>query len=96
MRTKPGAQIDPRNELQRRFGVALHERSVGKILAELGCTAPPPKADEEVPVALNNAATWAKRGKRPCAPHDSTTIGLPVRRCLHNHRVHQRMRSPKN
>jgi len=29
-------RVDLRDELQRRFGVALHERSVGKILAKLG------------------------------------------------------------
>ena len=29
-------RIDLRDELQRRFGVALHERSVGKLLAKLG------------------------------------------------------------
>ena len=30
-------RVDLRDELQRRFGVALHERSVGKVLAKLGC-----------------------------------------------------------
>jgi len=29
-------RVDLRDELQRRFGVALHERSVGKILTKLG------------------------------------------------------------
>lgn len=29
-------RVDLRDELQRRFGVALHERSVGKVLAKLG------------------------------------------------------------
>src|SRR5258708_6328014 len=29
-------RVDLRDELQRRFGVALHERSVGKVLARLG------------------------------------------------------------
>src|SRR5882762_7730200 len=29
-------RVDLRNELRRRFGVALHERSVGKVLAKLG------------------------------------------------------------
>jgi transposase len=29
-------RVDLRDELQRRFGVAMHERSVGKILAKLG------------------------------------------------------------
>jgi transposase len=29
-------RVDLRDELQRRFGVVLHERSVGKVLAKLG------------------------------------------------------------
>jgi transposase len=29
-------RVDLRDELQRRFGVTLHERSVGKVLAKLG------------------------------------------------------------
>ena len=29
-------RVDLRDELHRRFGVALHERSVGKVLAKLG------------------------------------------------------------
>jgi len=29
-------RVDLRDELERRFGVALHERSVGKVLAKLG------------------------------------------------------------
>src|SRR6266851_3362060 len=45
-------RVDLRDELQRRFGVALHERSVGKVLAKLGyrkLSVRPrhPKADEE-------------------------------------------------
>ena len=46
-------RVDLRDELQRRFGVALHERSVGKILTKLGyrkLSVRPrhPQADEEV------------------------------------------------
>jgi transposase len=33
-------RVDLRDELERRFGVALHERSVGKILAKLGYRKP--------------------------------------------------------
>ena len=45
-------RVDLRDELQRRFGVALHERSVGKVLARLGyrkLSVRPrhPQADEE-------------------------------------------------
>ena len=45
-------RVDLRDELQRRFGVALHERSVGKVLAKLGyrkLSVRPrhPQADEE-------------------------------------------------
>ena len=45
-------RVDLRDELQRRFGVALHERSVGKVLAKLGyrkLSVRPrhPRADEE-------------------------------------------------
>jgi hypothetical protein len=29
-------RVDPRDELQRRFSVTLHERSVGKVLAKFG------------------------------------------------------------
>src|SRR5471030_1050461 len=44
-------RADLRDELQRRFGVALHERSAGKVLAKLGYRKLPvrprhPKADE--------------------------------------------------
>jgi transposase len=28
--------VDLRDEIERRFGVTLHERSVGKVLAKLG------------------------------------------------------------
>jgi transposase len=45
-------RVDLRDELQRRFGVVLHERSVGKVLAKLGyrkLSVRPrhPQADEE-------------------------------------------------
>src|SRR5664280_2592607 len=57
-------RVDLRDELQRRFGVALHERSVGKVLAKLGycrLSVRPrhPQTDEEAQEAFkkNFAAT---------------------------------------
>ena len=52
-------RVDLRDELQRRFGVALHERSVGKVLARLGyrkLSVRPrhPQADEEARRRLKN------------------------------------------
>jgi transposase len=59
-------RVDLRDELERRFGVVLHERSVGKVLAKLGyrrLSVRPrhPQADEEAQEALkkNFAATVA-------------------------------------
>src|SRR5260221_3769150 len=45
-------RVDLRDELQRRFGVTLHERSVGKVLPKLGYRKPavrprPPQPGEE-------------------------------------------------
>ena len=53
-------RVDLRDELERRFGVALHERSVGKVLAKLGyrrLSVRPrhPQADEEAQEALVKA-----------------------------------------
>jgi len=50
-----------RDELQRRFGVTLHERSVGKVLAKLGyrkLSVRPrhPQADEKAKRRLKNFA----------------------------------------
>ena len=50
-------RADLRDELQRRFGVELHERSVGKVLAKLGyrrLSVRPrhPEADEEAQAAF--------------------------------------------
>ena len=65
-------RVDLRDELQRRFGVALHERSVGKVLAKLGyrkLSVRPrhPQADEEAQEAFqkNFAATVTARLPRP-------------------------------
>jgi transposase len=62
-------RVDLRDELQRRFGVALHERSVGKVLAKLGycrLSVRPrhPQTDEEAQEAFKlifnscGVATW--------------------------------------
>jgi transposase len=52
-------RVDLRDELQRRFGVALHERSVGKVLAKLGyrkLSVRPrhPRADEDAQETFKN------------------------------------------
>src|SRR5258708_11702630 len=62
-------RVDLRDELHRRFGVALHERSVGKGLAKLGYRQPsgrppPLKADEE------NHETFKKTSPRQ-APREN-------------------------
>lgn len=63
-------RVDLRDELQRRFGVALHERSVGKVLAKLGyrrLSVRPrhPQADEEAQEAFKKTL---RRGWRPSFP----------------------------
>src|SRR6266849_4345629 len=63
-------RVDLRDELQRRFGVALHERSVGKVLAKLGyrrlsVPARPPQADEEAQEAFKKTLP---RGWPPSFP----------------------------
>ena len=70
-------RVDLRDELQRRFGVALHERSVGKILTKLGyrkLSVRPrhPQADEEA------QETFKKRMARPVASgfFECAMIGL--------------------
>ena len=70
-------RVDLRDELQRRFGVALHERSVGKVLAKLGyrkLSVRPrhPRADEEAQetfkkddparLALASLPAWQRAG----------------------------------
>src|SRR6266849_3718519 len=54
-------RVDLRDELERRFGVVLHERSVGKVLAKLGyrrLSVRPrhPQADEEVQEAFKKTS----------------------------------------
>ena len=70
-------RVDLRDELERRFGVALHERSVGKLLAKLGyrrLSVRPrhPQTDEEAqeafkktspPRSLRGSPTTPKTGR---------------------------------
>src|SRR5260370_10363240 len=61
-------RVDLRDELQRRFGVTLHERSVGKILAKLRyrkLSARPlhPQADEEAHDTLKKTSLRQSRRK---------------------------------
>ena len=69
-------RVDLRDELQRRFGVALHERSVGKVLAKLGyrkLSVRPrhPKADEEAQEAFKKTSPRQSARKSPTAPKAS-------------------------
>src|SRR6202048_4823911 len=66
-------RIDLRDELQRRFGVALHERSVGKVLAKLGyrrVSVRPrhPQADEEAQEAFKKTSPRRSRHSFPNTP----------------------------
>ena len=69
-------RVDLRDELQRSFGVALHERSVGKVLAKLGyrkLSVRPrhPQADEEVQEAFKKTSPRQSRRNSPTAPKAS-------------------------
>ena len=69
-------RVDLRDELQRRFGVALHERSVGKVLAKLGyrkLSVRPrhPQADEEAQETFKKTSPRQSRRKSPTAPKAS-------------------------
>ena len=69
-------RVDLRDELQRRFGVALHERSVGKILTKLGyrkLSVRPrhPQADEEVQETFKKTSPRQSRHNSPTAPKAS-------------------------
>src|ERR1700757_3352263 len=69
-------RVDLRDELQRRFGVALHERSVGKVLARLGyrkLSVRPrhPQADEEAQETFKKTSPRQLRRKSPSAPKAS-------------------------
>jgi transposase len=69
-------RVDLRDELQRRFGVTLHERSVGKVLAKLGyrkLSVRPrhPQADEEAQEAFKKTSPRQSRRNSPTAPKAS-------------------------
>jgi putative transposase len=69
-------RVDLRDELHRRFGVALHERSVGKVLAKLGyrkLSVRPrhPKADEEAQETFKKTSPRQSQRKSPTAPKAS-------------------------
>ena len=69
-------RVDLRDELERRFGVVLHERSVGKVLAKLGyrrLSVRPrhPQADEEAQEAFKKTSPRPSRRSSPTAPKTS-------------------------
>ena len=69
-------RVDLRDELQRRFGVGLHERSVGKVLAKLGyrrLSVRPrhPQADEEAQEAFKKTLPRRSRRSSPTTPKAS-------------------------
>jgi hypothetical protein len=66
-------RVDLRDELERRFGVVLHERSVGKVLAKLGyrrLSVRPrhPQADEEAQEAFKKTLPQRSRRGSPSMP----------------------------
>jgi transposase len=66
-------RVDLRDELQRRFGVALHERSVGKVLAKLGycrLSVRPrhPQTDEEAQEAFKKTSLRRSSRGSPTMP----------------------------
>lgn len=63
-------RVDLRDELQRRFGVTMHERSVGKVLAKLGyrrLSVRPrhPQADEEAQQTFKKTLPRPSRQRSP-------------------------------
>src|SRR5258705_5607060 len=69
-------RVDLRGELHPRFGVALHERSVGEVLAKLGyrkLSVRPrhPKADEEDQETFKKTSPRQSQRKSPTAPKAS-------------------------
>jgi transposase len=66
-------RVDLRDELERRFGVVLHERSVGKLLVKLGyrrLSVRPrhPKTDEEAQQAFKKTSPQRSRRGSPSTP----------------------------
>jgi transposase len=69
-------RVDLRDELQRSFGVVLHERSVGKLLTKLGyrrLSVRPrhPQADEEAQQAFKKTSPRRSRRDSPNMPKAS-------------------------
>jgi transposase len=69
-------RVDLRDELERRFGVKLHERSVGKVLAKLGyrrlAVRPRhPQADEAAQQAFKKTLLRPSRQHSPLTPKAS-------------------------
>ena len=69
-------RVDLRDELERRFGVKLHERSVGKVLAKLGyrrLSVRPrhPRADEAAQEAFKKTLLRPSRQRSPLTPKAS-------------------------
>jgi transposase len=81
-------RIDLRDALQRQFGITLHERSVGKVLAKLGyrrLSVRPrhPQADEEAQEAFKKTLPRRSRGACPTAPPASRSkSGSRTKRAL--------------
>jgi transposase len=81
-------RIDLRDELQRQFGVALHERSVGKVLAKLGyrrLSVRPrhPQADAEAQQAFKKTLPQPSRNGSPAMPPASRSkSGSRTKRAL--------------
>ena len=69
-------RVDLRDELERRFGVTLHERSVGKVLAKLGyrrLSVRPrhPETDEDAQATFKKTSPRAWRRGFPTMPRTS-------------------------
>src|SRR5260221_7598202 len=69
-------RVDLRDELERRFGVVLHDRSVGKMLAKLGyrrLSVRPrhPQTDEAAHEAFKKTSPRRSRRSSPTAPKTS-------------------------
>lgn len=79
-------RVDLRDELERRFGVKLHERSVGKVLARLGyrrLSVRPrhPQADEAAQEAFKKTLLRPSRHRSPLTPKASRSkFGFRTRR----------------
>ena len=81
-------RIDLRDELQRQFGIALHERSVGKLLAKLGyrrLSVRPrhPQADEAAQEAFKKTLPpLSRNGSQTVPPASRSKSGSRMRRAL--------------